>query len=214
MKNIIAQNEFRHTLRDRRFWLITGLVWLLLFMATVVGFRSYRALKAERETAAREARSQWLGQGDKNPHSAAHYGTYAFRPKSELSFVDFGIDSYIGTAIYLEGHRQNDARYSAAQDAGTLLRFGELTVAFVLQLLLPLLIIFLCFNTLTREREDNTLRLLLSQGISGQQLVLGKIMGLSAVTLMVTVPALLMACGLLFFNAESDFTADSLARSG
>ncbi len=214
MHFLVATNEFRHTLRDRRFWLLTSMVWLLLLLATIVGFRSYRTLKAERQTAAREARSQWLGQGDKNPHSAAHYGTYAFRPKSELSFVDFGIDSYIGTAIYLEGHRQNDARYSTAQDAGTLLRFGELTVAFVLQLLLPLLIIFLCFNTFTREREDNTLRLLLSQGVSGRQLALGKVMGLSAVMLLVTVPALLLACSLLFFNAESNFTIDSLARSG
>ncbi len=213
MLALIAKNECRQTLRDRRFWLLTALVWLLVLTATVVGFQSYRTLKAERETAAREARSQWLGQGDKNPHSAAHYGTYAFRPKSELSFVDFGIDSFVGTAIYLEGHRQNEARYSAAQDAGTLLRFGELTVAFVLQLLLPLLIVFLGFNAVSREREDNTLRLLLAQGIGGRALILGKITGLSGVMLLVLLPALLLCCSLLFFNAESDFTADSLVRS-
>jgi ABC-2 type transport system permease protein len=211
---VFARQEIRSTLRDRRFRAVTLTVWALLLTATLVGFSSAQKLRAERERAQREARNQWLGQGDKNPHSAAHYGTYAFRPHSALSFVDFGLDRYLGNVIYLEGHRQNPARFSAAQDGGTLLRFGELTVAFVLQLLVPLLVIFLCFNAVTREREDNTLRMLLGQGASGRQIVFGKILGLSAVAGVVVVPALLLSTALLIFTGESALTSDVLARSG
>jgi ABC-2 type transport system permease protein len=39
-------------------------------------------------------------------------------------------------SIHLEAHKQNDAVFSAAQDASSLIRFGELTVAFVLQILI------------------------------------------------------------------------------
>lgn len=209
----IARQEIRSTLRDRRFWAVALTVWALLGTATLVGFTSARQLQAQREAAQREARNQWLGQGDKNPHSAAHYGTYAFRPQSALSYVDFGLDRYLGHVIYLEGHRQNPARFSAAQDGGALLRFGELTVAFVLQLLVPLLVIFLCFNAITREREEATLCMLLGQGVSGRQVVFGKILGLGAVTGLVVFPALLLSTALLFFTGETAPTGDLLARA-
>lgn len=34
-----------------------------------------------------------------------HFGTFTFRPKSELSFLDTGLDTYTGVSVYLEGHR-------------------------------------------------------------------------------------------------------------
>ena len=114
-------------------------------------------------------------------NEAAHYGTFAFRPKSDLSFLDFGLDTYTRASVYLEGHRQNDAKFSAAEDATVLIRLGEMTVAFVLQLLIPLLIIFLCFSTFTREREENTLKMLVSQGASMADLYWGKVLGYSRI---------------------------------
>jgi ABC-2 type transport system permease protein len=81
-------------------------------------------LQVQRVEAQESARKQWLGQGDKNPHSAAHYGSFAFRPKSTFSFLDFGTDTYTGTSVQLEAHKQNDILFSQAQDATVLLRFG------------------------------------------------------------------------------------------
>ena len=56
------------------------------------------------------------GQPKKNPHSAAHYGVYAFKPKSPLALVDTGIDPYMGVAVWLEAHKQNEFKYRPAQD--------------------------------------------------------------------------------------------------
>jgi ABC-2 type transport system permease protein len=49
-------------------------------------------VSAQHELARRATREQWLHQGVKNPHSAAHYGVYAFKPKMPLSLVDQGVD--------------------------------------------------------------------------------------------------------------------------
>ncbi|MEX6775102.1 ABC transporter permease subunit, partial [Pseudomonas aeruginosa] len=92
-------------------------------------------------------------------------------PLSPLAFVDFGVDSFTGNTIFLEGHRQNSANFSEARQSSLLLRFGQLTPAFVLQALAPLLLIFLAFTSVARERERGTLRLLLAQGVSGPQLL-------------------------------------------
>jgi ABC-2 type transport system permease protein len=212
MKNIIARNEFRQTLRDRRFVVAGGVVLVLLLVATATGFGNYRSLADKREQANQTARAAWLGQPEKNPHSAAHYGTFAFRPKSNLSFLDFGLDTYTGASVYLEGHRQNDAKFSQAEDATVLIRFGEMTVAFVLQLLIPLLIIFLCFSTFTREREDNTLKLLVSQGATIPDLYWGKVLGFSRIVALVVGPALLLAGGLLFAQTGFEAGADTVLR--
>ncbi len=173
IRQLIANKEFTATLRDRRFVVAGIVVLLLLLVATWTGFRNYQSLAKKRTQANQSARAAWLGQPEKNLHSAAHYGTFAFRPKSDLSFLDFGLDTYTGSSVYLEGHRQNDAKFSQAEDATSLIRFGEMTVAFVLQLLIPLLIIFLCFNAFTQEREENTLKILLSQGASVQTIFWG-----------------------------------------
>ncbi|RCR65557.1 ABC transporter permease [Larkinella punicea] len=212
IRQLIARNEFTQTRRDRRFVVAAGVVLLLLVVATWTGFRNYRSLADKREQANQSARAAWLGQTEKNPHSAAHYGTFAFRPKSDLSFLDFGLDTYTGASVYLEGHRQNDAKFSAAEDATVLIRFGEMTVAFVLQLLIPLLTIFLCFSTFTRERVENTLKLLVSQGASTPDLYWGKVWGYSQVVGLMVGPALLLAGGLLFAQTGFDATADTGLR--
>ncbi len=214
IRQLIARNEFTQTLRDRRFVVTGGVVLLLLLVAAWTGFRNYQSLADKREKANKTARAAWLSQPEKNPHSAAHYGTFAFRPKSDLSFLDAGLDTYTGASVYLEGHRQNDAKFSAAEDATVLIRFGEMTVAFVLQLLIPLLIIFLCFSTFTREREENTLKLLVSQGASMTDLYWGKVQGYSRIIGLVVGPALLLAGGLLFAQTGFQATTDTVLRLG
>ncbi|MFT6204782.1 MAG: ABC-2 type transport system permease protein [Spirosomataceae bacterium] len=212
MRNIIAKKEYTTLLRDKRFKLMGGFISVLLLLALIGGFVAFQSLKKERMAAQVEARETWLNQGEKNPHSAAHFGSFAFRPKSELSFFDFGVDSYVGTSVYLEAHRQNDAKFSAAQDSSSLIRFGEMTVSFVLQLLVPLLIIFLCFNAIVKEKEDNTLKLMLSQGVSLKQIAWGKIWGYSKALAWIILPALFIAFGLMTLGTDGTFTVDTVLR--
>jgi ABC-2 type transport system permease protein len=208
----IAQKELASTLRDRRFVVLSLLVLSLLLAATLVGRHAATALQHERTAAQHTVDEQFNHQPNRHPHRVAHYGSFAFRPPAALSFLDTGIDSFTGAVVYLEAHQQNSVNFSPAQQAGSLLRFGELTVAFVLQALVPLLIIFLCFSAFTEERETGTLKLLLSQGLTMRQVAWGKITGYGQAVALVVGPALALAATLLFGTGEGLAGADRWVR--
>jgi len=177
MITTIAIREIKNLFREKTFWIVSALLLLLLVTALFTSSVSVKQLNKERTVAQRMSREGWLAQPPKNPHSAAHYGNFAFRIKSPLSFFDNGLDAYTGTYIFLQPHKQNGDKFSQAQESTSLLRFGELTPAMVLQTLLPLLIVFVCFASVSKEKENNTIKLLLTQGSSMRLVVLGKILG-------------------------------------
>ncbi|MBT0607370.1 DUF3526 domain-containing protein [Aequorivita echinoideorum] len=170
--------EIKELSRESRVRLSLLIVLLLLGVAVFISSRQYQQVNTQYETATQSERANWDNQGEKNPHSAAHYGTYAFKPKYPLSLLDQGVDKYTGTSVFLEAHARNEARFSAAADQTGLARFGDLTPDFILLFLIPLLIILLGYNSFTKEREMGTLTLLKSQGISGWRWMLGKWMAL------------------------------------
>lgn len=188
----IARKEMTEMVRDGRFRAAGAIVFTLLAGALLLGWQNYREVSAQHAAAQKATRDQWLGQGKKNPHSAAHYGIYAFKPKVPLTMVDRGTDPYTGVAVWLEAHKQNEFKYRPAQDATAVQRFGELTGATVLQLLVPLLIVLLGFNAFSGERELGTLRQLLSLGVSQQDLARGKALGVAGALGLLLVPAALI----------------------
>ena len=109
---------------------------LLLLTAMMAGYQKYSAAVRIQQAAQGGSNEQWLDQGDKNPHSAAHYGNYAFKPAGPLSYFDNGISNFTGTAVFMEAHRQNFAIGRPASDQSSIARFGDLSGAMILQLLL------------------------------------------------------------------------------
>lgn len=180
-------------------WLICIFNILLIF-ALVTGYQSFTHQQQSIRHYSHEVRERWEARPDKHPHRMAHYGYVAFRQKFPLSFFDFGMDSYLGNAVFLEAHRQNTVNFSEASLSNGLLRFGEISAGMVLQLLLPLLMFFWGFDAIAQERTHGTLRILLTQGISWQELMLGKSLGLWLLSLCVFVPTALVGMALLVSN--------------
>jgi ABC-2 type transport system permease protein len=176
---IIARKECIEMLRDGRFRAAGAVVFAMLLLSLLLGARQFTESRARQEAAQRLTREQWLQQVPKNAHSGAHFGVYAFRPVMPLSLIDPGIDRYTGVAIPLVAHVQNDFKYRPAQDATAAQRFGSLTAAAVLQHLAPLLIIMLGFFAIADEREQGTLRQLVSAGVSHREISFGKFAGLA-----------------------------------
>ncbi len=193
----IAIKELKELFREGRFRLVGTITIALLITSFLVSKRYYEFVNEQHEAARQNARNEWTGQGQKNPHSAAHYGTYAFKPKYPLALIDNGVDKFSGVSIFLEAHRRSDAQYMAAQDQTALSRFGDLTPDFILVFLIPLIIILIGFNAISREREQGTLRLLMSQGVNPISLVLGKWLGLFLPVMLIIVPAYFFAAILL-----------------
>lgn len=170
----IAKKEIQEILRDGRFKISAFIVLFLLAIALFITSKQYKNISAQYENAKKNERTAWESQGKKSPHSAAHYGNYAFKPKVPLSLLDQGVDKYTGVSIFLEAHNRNEAQYSEATDQTALSRFGELTPDFILFFIIPLIIILVGYNTFTKEIEGRTLHILKSQGVDGWKLVLGK----------------------------------------
>lgn len=173
----IARKELTVALRDGRVIWSAVIFAVMLLAALASAAQRYAVISTERAAAQAIVDEQWKNQGEKNPHAAAHYGVYAFKPVTPLSFFDTGINSFTGVSIWLEAHKQNLAEGEPARDATAIARFGELTAAFTLQMLLPLLLILLAFASFAGEREQGTLRQVMSMGASPVDLLFGKALG-------------------------------------
>ncbi len=187
----IARKEFLEIVRDGRFRWIAVIMGMLLLTALMVGYQRYGAYVDMQRMAQDRTNAQWLNQGDKNPHAGTHYGNYAFKPAGPLAFFDNGIDNYAAAAVFMEAHKQNFALGRPATDQSAISRFGDLSGAMVLQLLMPLLIIFTGFTAFAGERESGTLRQVVSMGVGGRQLLWGKALGIGAAVLLVVGPCVL-----------------------
>jgi ABC-2 type transport system permease protein len=190
MITAIIGREFTEWARDGRLrWLVGGCVMLLLAMAllgwqTTVSQVEARAAAGEQETA------NFLSQGAKNPHAAAHFGQYAFRPILLPAAIDPGVSAWMGSMIWMEAHRRNLAEFRPAEDGAGHGQAAGLSVAWVLQYVLPLLVIMIGFAAIAGERERGTLPLLLAQGLRLRTLALGKGLAIGAVILLLLVPTI------------------------
>lgn len=208
----IARKELTEMLRDGRFRWAAAIVFALLLAAVVMGGSHYRDVKRQHDLAQAETREQWLGQPAKNPHSAAHYGIYAFKPKLLPALLDRGVDGFTGQSVWLEAHKQNEFKFKPAQDSTAVGRFGELTAATVMQLLLPLLIVLLSFSAFAGEREAGTLRQLLSLGVRKTDLARGKALGIASALGALIVPATILGVIALALTSENGMLASNAPR--
>lgn len=191
MKSIFSQT-ITSALRQKHLQVMSA---ILLLLFALVAFNSVVAWKAKMqsfEKAKQAVRTAWLNQGPQNPHSSAHYGHYIFQPVTAMHFLDNGIRSFAGSIIRLEAHAQNEAAFSPATDKTELSRFGEMSYAWMLQVLMPLFIILLCFNAVSADRENQNLKLLSAQGIGNSPYLWGKILSLYTVVISLASAGLLL----------------------
>ena len=189
---LIAADELRYWRRSKVAWSVLLSLVLISACAAFVSNAEVSRRAEERLAQQAEADAIFQAQPDRHPHRMVHYGHYVYRTESPLAVIDSGIDSMIGTAIFLEGHRQNTATFAAAREIGLLARFGSFSPAFVLQTLVPLLLIICGFASVTREKENKTLFQLIGQGVSNNSLVFGKSLALWVVAWIALVPLLLL----------------------
>lgn len=206
---MLLKNELRLYFRDGVVLSLLPLIALLLTISVWSGTVQYKKIQSQLEEASELARVQWEQQGDKNPHSAAHYGTFAFRTISVLSIFEPGIQPFTGVSVFLEAHTQNSSEFSPIEDRNPMARFGELTPAFIFLYLFPVIIIIIGYRKIVTERENGILRLILSKGIKPFQIIKAKAGGLWIVTLVLFAPFVVFGIVALALTAS---TADDYFR--
>lgn len=185
----VARNELRHLVRSRV--ALTGLILVaLLTFAAALTSKAYQADQAAlRARLQHSADKDFEAQPNRHPHRVVHFGHFAVRPASGLAAMDPGVEAYTGNMIFLEGHRQNSANFGDARQSSLLVRFGQLSPALVLQVIAPLLLVFIGARMVAGERERGTLRQSLLAGVSGGELMVGKILALGVAALVISAPA-------------------------
>ena len=210
--SLIARQFFKTAFKNKAVLVLTVLIGFMLIMATIIGWNHFYKQQELRTRYQQLVRKQWESNPDKHPHRMAHYGHFAFRPKHPLSFFDFGMENYTGVSLFLEAHKQNTVNFSEANFSTGILRFGEISIAMILQLLVPLLLLFLGFNTVSALRENGTLKMILCQGVSWQELILGKATGLTGVAFVLYAPVMLLTVVLWAFLSHMQASGDDVLR--
>ncbi|TWV91270.1 DUF3526 domain-containing protein [Chitinophaga pinensis] len=178
---------------------------LLLLGIAFAGTHSRSAqVKKNRLAANAHFRQQWEQLKTGDPHSAAHFGTYIFKPVMLLSNFDSGLEPVTGTSMRIEAHVQHSMAAPALRPVDIYTRFGGLTIASILQLFFPLFIIFGCYDSYTQEKTSGTLGLLLIQGASQNIILKSKARYyLTAVNIILLISLLIYMPALLFSGTSS-----------
>ncbi len=174
----IARHELRSFRGNRTFGAALGVVLTLLLASFLAGWRDFRSSAIDTERTRQAERSRWLNQGTKGPHAAADQGILVFQPQGIPSAFDPGIVPYTGSEHLLVGHHEELSTSKTAEGTHTLHRLGYVTAAKTLQVFVPLLLILMLYPSFAGEREQGTLRQVLSLGVSPAELMLGKLAGL------------------------------------
>ena len=209
----IAVKDATEIWRDGRFRWAAGLLLLLIVAAIAGGVHNQSLIAQQHADAQRVERDVWLDKGDMNPHAAAHYGAFVFKPVQPLSAIDPGLDPYVGVFVFLEAHKQQLARHRPIEDATPTRRLGQLTPASAALVLLPLLVVALTFSSFAAERDQGTLRPLMAMGISRRSLLIGKAIGAIVPLALVIVPAAIIGAAIVIWNAPADPEAPIAMRA-
>jgi len=170
-------------LRQRYVQVISLMLLLIFVLVSWNGTRVHKMRNAAYTEATLTMRNAWSTQGAVNPHNSAHYGHIVFQPVTAMQVLDNGVQPYAGGMLRLEAHKQNEPAFSAAQQRTELSRFGDFSLAWVLQVLMPLFIILLGFNIVSADFENDTIKLIAAQGPHPFQYLLGKALSILLIAL-------------------------------
>ncbi|EHK67546.1 ABC transporter permease subunit [Achromobacter arsenitoxydans] len=214
---MVLRHELRLLTRERALW-VCGLLFLLLVGYAIFNGMLQTSLRDQAQAALMRAdaqnRASQLAQLNRimdgtetptpfgNPASPANMGGglgahYAVMPSLPLAPVALGQTDLFPSQFKVSYDSKVDFIHNNDIENPWHLLSGHFDLAFVVVYLLPLLIFALGHNLLSGEKEDGTLRLLLSQPLSLATLIGGKValraLVLLTAAVLVPVAALLIA---------------------
>ena len=170
----IIKNEWQYFARSRALQATSLGFVVVLFMTIFLGYLQTQEQTLRYKDAQKHFRTQWENNREMHPHGIVHYGTYVFKPTNLLSSLDEGINSTTGNMLKLEGHVQNEITHTEASQIQAVSKFGKLKSSLLLQYLIPLLLIFMAFQSINSEKQSGRLKLLVLQGANPTKIFLAK----------------------------------------
>lgn len=210
---LIAKQFFRKAFRNKGLLTLLAIFLGVLAYVTINSWLAFEKHHHVVEHHQGESRKSWDNNPDKHPHRMAHFGSFTFRLQHPLSVFDSGIESYTGNAIFLEAHKQHTANFSKASLSTGLVRFGDLNITMLLQLILPLIIFFLGYAAITSEKENGTLKIMHIQGAKIKEILTGKSLGLFLVASLFFLPAFISLWCVVFLEENVSLNSSIAIRA-
>ena len=125
----IMAKDLRELRRDRRVVVMALLVLALAITALLTAYVRINAYEVDRAATIAADRVTWEGQGARNPHSAAHFSKWAFKPLTAQAVLDPGTTAFAGSAVWMEAHNRNPAVARPIDDQTVILPSGDFSLA-------------------------------------------------------------------------------------
>jgi ABC-type transport system involved in multi-copper enzyme maturation permease subunit len=169
MLRTIIKREILEYLKSAKFLIGLGIALALAAGSTVINVQDYKARLQDYQAAGQDMKSDRFYQR-------------LYRPPQVLSALIQGKDRKLGNSItvtYLnipattsgymgEGQSQHHRLVSG---------FAAVDFAFIVRVVLSLMVIFIAYNAVSEEKSSGTLKLVLSNRVPRDQLLLGKFLG-------------------------------------
>jgi len=174
LKNIIKK-EIQETITSPKFVITFIICTILILLSVFTGISAYRAEQKEYSAA--------IVLNKKNLESATDYqvlanqGIKINRPPQVLSSIVSGVSEAIGrvaTVNYINDPSLFDSKYESNPVFSI---FGALDLTFIVRIVLSLFAILFTYDVIVGEKERGTLKLILSNQIPRDRLLMGKVVG-------------------------------------
>ncbi|SFK49255.1 ABC transporter permease [Methylophaga sulfidovorans] len=180
----IARHELVEQWRHKTLKILLPLLISLTVLVAVSHWQQQQDYIAVQQQWQQTNNEKWEAQPDRHPHRAAHYGAMLFRIISPLSFIDAGVNPFVGNVLFLEAHRQNSSQFKQYLSSHSYMQLGYLSGSTLILVVWPLVLIALAYKSISGERQQGTLRQIISLGVSFRQMILGKALAFLFISLL------------------------------
>ena len=199
MIKTIWKKELLEQLTSRRFIFCTLIVVLLIWVIGLLRLASYERAQAEQDRIVAETTDEL-----RKIHSYHKLRTKVVRTPSPLEVMDQGVTEQKNSIVSIEIYEipyLADKNTLSTTGNPLLAIIGSFDVVHVIQIFLALLAILFACESISGEKEDGTLALMLTTNVSRMQVVIGKFLG--GITLL-NIPIFLGFLGLAIFFIASE----------
>lgn len=168
LKTIIGR-EILEYLKSAKFLIGLGITLALAAGSTVINVQDFKQRQQDYQAALQEMKSD-------------RFYIRLYRPPQVLSTLIQGKDRKLGNSITFT-YLNLPARTSGYMGQGSsqhhrfISGFAAVDFAFIVRVVLSLLVIFIAYNAVSEEKSSGTLKLILSNRVPRDQLLLGKFLG-------------------------------------
>ncbi|MDL2304038.1 ABC transporter permease subunit [Bacteroides sp. OttesenSCG-928-D19] len=201
---LIAKKDFLLNLISVRFVIGFVLCLVIIPFTMVVSMDEFenqmRIYKVDQDAADNEFRNLRV-------YSALR-PTVVKKPEA-LGIFSRGINPNIGNAtkVSLQEYPLFPKGHTSSRDNPLLNAFFSLDFATVIAIVISLLALVFSYDSITREREDGTMKLVMTNAVSRITFLIGKLAGLLLTLLPILIFCYILACLIIIFNPNIQLTA-------